>query len=462
MENYSLTEQKQTIESQLGTAEEQLHRLTKQIDGKSQELKVLIDSGQRYHLLSEICESLGKLDEMGAASLFWGEQKSASEREQQLEHVQNVIADFRQQIDDINLSRDKLEKLAQTQIEIINDLNFQLDEVLEEEERLNNDYVIEREQTEIPFHPMLMPWTIQKQDQERFYKSLGGVCAFLLLLNLLILFWDLPEFNPEDVEVPEYLVEMVRKPRPIPQPPVERPETIEEEEVVEEQQQVAESEKQPEPEPEPVEVKTAREIAETAGVLAFKDSFDDLLQDGVDERLGAAANLRNDASSAIGDSSRNLVMSQARQTSGGINNAQISRGVGGTAGSQLGNGVSFARVDSAIGTDMVADDRPLSDGIGPTRTDEEIQIVFDRYKASLYRIYNRELRNDPFLKGKMVLRITIVPDGSVSLARVESTNMDLPAFIDEVVNRVKRFNFGPKDGVPQITILYPIDFLPAA
>nr|WP_233710199.1 AgmX/PglI C-terminal domain-containing protein [Aestuariicella albida] len=111
---------------------------------------------------------------------------------------------------------------------------------------------------------------------------------------------------------------------------------------------------------------------------------------------------------------------------------------------------------------MIADDRPLSDGVGPTRTDEEIQIVFDRYKAALYRIYNRELRKDPTLKGKMVLRITIEPDGSVSVASVESTNMASQTLEKGVLARVGRFNFGPKDGVPVITILYPIDFLPAA
>nr|WP_237457365.1 AgmX/PglI C-terminal domain-containing protein [Pseudomaricurvus sp. HS19] len=111
---------------------------------------------------------------------------------------------------------------------------------------------------------------------------------------------------------------------------------------------------------------------------------------------------------------------------------------------------------------MIADDRPLSDGVGPSRTDEEIQIVFDRYKAALYRIYNRELRNNPLLKGKMVLKLTIEPDGSVSFATVESTNMDSPSLSSEVISRVKRFNFGPKDGVPPVTILYPIDFLPAA
>ena len=62
--------------------------------------------------------------------------------------------------------------------------------------------------------------------------------------------------------------------------------------------------------------------------------------------------------------------------------------------------------------------RPVAgDGAQPGRTDEEIQIVFDRHKAALYRLYNRELRNDPTLKGQMILRLTIQPDGSVSHVR---------------------------------------------
>jgi hypothetical protein len=31
-----------------------------------------------------------------------------------------------------------------------------------------------------------------------------------------------------------------------------------------------------------------------------------------------------------------------------------------------------------------------------------------------------------------------------------------------VVERVRMFDFGAKDGIPAVTILYPIDFLPAA
>ena len=41
------------------------------------------------------------------------------------------------------------------------------------------------------------------------------------------------------------------------------------------------------------------------------------------------------------------------------------------------------------------------------------------------------------------------------------TDMDQEE-VAKIVARIKRFNFGPKEGVPKMTILYPIDFLPAA
>ena len=77
------------------------------------------------------------------------------------------------------------------------------------------------------------------------------------------------------------------------------------------------------------------------------------------------------------------------------------------------------------------------------------------------RIYNTELRKDPSLRGKMVLKISVEPSGVVSSCSVESCNMNAAEFSDKIVDRVKKINFGPKDGVPRTTILYPIDFLPA-
>lgn len=103
----------------------------------------------------------------------------------------------------------------------------------------------------------------------------------------------------------------------------------------------------------------------------------------------------------------------------------------------------------------------MSSGLAPGRTDEEIQIVFDRYKTALYRIYNQELRKNPTLRGKILMRISIETNGEVSMCKVESTDLASPELVEKIVERIKRFNFGPKEGVSKITILYPIDFLPA-
>src|SRR6266566_10135743 len=218
-----------------------------------------------------------------------------------------------------------------------------------------------------------------------------------------------------------------------------------------------------------------------AGILALKDKFASLAQDNVVVPLGADA--RHVAADEVGQpSARSLLTSNTPGSSGGINVASLSRSVGGGGGGG-GNGgggvggrgtgadgggaggiggVGVGRAVSPI-TPITGADRPKArSGPGSSRTDEEIQIVFDRYKASFYRLYNRELRNNPALKGQMVLRLTIEPDGSVSMCALQSTDMNAPDLATQVVGRVRTINFGAKDGVPAVTIVYPIDFLPAA
>jgi hypothetical protein len=156
-----------------------------------------------------------------------------------------------------------------------------------------------------------------------------------------------------------------------------------------------------------------------------------------------------------------MVTTQAPGSSGGINLAGLSRDIGGGGGGQI-EGVQVTRATSSIGNgNGNGSGRPLSGGPMSARTDEEIQIVFDRHKAALYRLYNRELRRDPTLQGQMVLRMTIEPDGSVSLCELQATDMQAPKLAAQVVDRVRTFDFGAKDDIPAITILYPIDFLPA-
>jgi hypothetical protein len=204
-----------------------------------------------------------------------------------------------------------------------------------------------------------------------------------------------------------------------------------------------------------------------AGILAFKEQFASLTQDKDAPRLG------NDARYAAADevglaSSHSLLTTNTPGSSGGIDAGSLSHSVGGGGGrgggggGMGGPGLQVARAKSSIAGIGGGDGRPKArSGMGASRTDEEIQIVFDRYKSAFYRDYNRTLRINPTLQGKMVLRLTIEPDGSVSMCQLQSTDMDSPDLVTQVVNRVKTINFGPKDGVPAVTIVYPIDFLPA-
>ncbi len=211
-----------------------------------------------------------------------------------------------------------------------------------------------------------------------------------------------------------------------------------------------------------------------AGILAFKDKLASLAQDKSAPRLGADA--RYGAADDVGrPSSLSMLATNTPGSSGGIDSGSLNRSVGGGGGrggggggaggsgsGGAGGGIPIGRATSAIAS-IGGGDRPKAHGgPGPSRTDEEIQIVFDRYKAAFYRLYNRELRNNPALQGKMVLRLTIEPDGSVSMCKLQSTDMNAPDLATQVVNRVLTINFGAKEGVQTVTIVYPIDFLPAA
>ena len=204
-----------------------------------------------------------------------------------------------------------------------------------------------------------------------------------------------------------------------------------------------------------------------AGILAFREQFASLAQDKNAPRLGSDA--RYAAADDVGQSSSNSVLTtNTPGASGGIDAGSLSRNVGGGGGRGGGGGgnggmpgVKVAKATSSI-AGIGGGDRPKAhNGPGASRTDEEIQIVFDRYKSAFYRDYNRELRRNPTLQGKMVLRLTIEPDGAVSMCVLQSTDMDAPDLVTQVVGRVRTINFGAKDGVQAVTIVYPIDFLPA-
>ncbi|MGL6161789.1 TonB family protein [Microbulbifer sp.] len=453
-------QQQHAVGGELESVRKRLHTLEsarRQIDAKLAELH---QEGTKHQLLDEISERLNKLEEAGAGDLFWADDYREDASKEIIRRIQNTVRVFNANLDMLQeRRRSVLEKIEYCQDEILA-LDERTENLRREEEESRFEFEVTREFKQPEYRPMVMPWHTQGEDERRFRRCLFASLLVSLLLGCLVPLWTLPAPDENEVvEIPERLAKLVieKKTKPKPPPEPEKPKPKQEEKKPEPKQEVA----QQDPKPTKAEKKDARKKAERAGVLAFKDNFQDLIEDDLDNRLGQQTQLSTEGKKE-NRSQRSLITAAATTGSGGINTAELSRNAGGT-GTALA-GVAFSRVESSIGTegDFAGEERPLSDGVGPSRTDEEIQIVFDRYKASLYRIYNRELRSNPALQGKMVLKITIEPDGSVSLAQVESSDMDSPALNSKIVARVKRFNFGPKAGVPTITIRYPIDFLPAA
>ncbi|MEJ2158523.1 MAG: AgmX/PglI C-terminal domain-containing protein [Desulfobacteraceae bacterium] len=460
--------------------EEQLRK----VDAKLDEISGI---RQRYDALGEVCGALDKLGELEAGDLFWKGLAENGGAAQHLNTVRERVARFEGKISGILEKQAALQSGIEARGQELDMLYEQVRDCHEREERRKEEFVIEREISEVPFRDMIMPWTKHAESERRFRRAVLVALMVSFLFGTIFHLVTVPVTKREvaEVKIPKRLAKLVKKEpiRPIPPP-----------------KKIAKKEEQkPKPKDEskpdkgkPVKPKkgqvtkvakkagggarrAARRQAERVGVLAFKSSFSDLMDETPIAKLGTDARISKASPRVAGQAvaQRSLVTIQAKGgSSGGIGSAKFSRNVGSGNGNGLGgsgigkggsrgNGAGFEDVESTL-ADIAENDRPLSDGPGGAgRTDEEIQIIFDRYKATLYRIYNRELRKDPTLKGKILLRINIETNGAVSMCKVESTDLDSPELVAKIVARIKRFNFGPKEGVPTITILYPIDFLPA-
>ena len=463
--NTSFEQRQQVLLGQIGQFREKIAGLEADLHRVDSELDGLSGQRQQYQLLGDVCDSLNQLSELGAASLFWGEQLNGFDPDERLRLVGQDVADFREKIARIEGARQSLVDDLDSQRFQVDELIDALEEAREAEENAKYDFVIEREERKREFRPMVMPWNLQEDDRRRLRKVLLICLLFMFLFGGVPMFWTLPKVDKTKIEVPEHLAKLVEK--KVPPKPVEKPKEVKKDEPKkDEPKEEKKEEVKPKEQPTPVEVKQARAVAETKGVLAFKDSFKDLMED-MPSNIGADARISDSPQTSSGGApgTRSLIVANATGGSGGINNAAVSRGGvgsgGGSGGAITGGGMNVGKATSGIAGISGDADRPLSKGAGPARTDEEIQIVFDRYKAALYRIYNRELRVDPTLRGKMVLALTIEPDGRVSACRVQSTDLNSEALSKDIVERVFKFNFGEKEGVPTTKILYPIDFLPA-
>ena len=315
---------------------------------------------------------------------------------------------------------------------------------------------------DLPFYREYeLPWTNSSGQERKFRRLLAVIFAVTFVLGVV---WPwIPTMDPDPndaMKIPPRIAKLLLEDKPPPPPPPKpkEPEPIEPDPLDEPlPEQVVEETPEPEPEPEPIDYrKIAREKAQAA-LMPFAEDLAALADSNILEKVADSRPLTSSVSQAVRNQ-RSMITSKVGTASGGINIATMSRNTGGTGLS----GRSTTEVSSPVaglGQNAGGARRTGSSGRA-SRSREEIELVFDKNKGAIFALYNRALRMDPTLEGKLVLRLTIAPSGEVTFCEIVSSELDDAELERKLVQRVRLFRFEAKD-VEAITTTKPIDFFPA-
>jgi periplasmic protein TonB len=291
-----------------------------------------------------------------------------------------------------------------------------------------------------------LPWEGDPDSARKFRRLLIFGLVVFVLGGIIIPFLKLPVPKETAAQaVPDRLARLMVEEKPKPPPPPPPPKPLE----------------PPKPEtkpiPQPVDrTVEARKKAEKQ-LDRVRDELADLRRD-LAQDLPETRNLTG-AVGAESKSERSLIASRAGSGSAGVQSANSSRGFGSGAGSLTGHTTTSVNSRVAnIGADNKAS-RTGSSGKA-ARSQEEIELEFDRNKGAIYALYSRALRERPELQGKMVLEFTISPSGDVTACRVVSSELNDPELERKIVARVKLIRFAARD-VESMTTTKPIEFFPA-
>ncbi len=366
--------------------------------------------------------------------------------------------------------------------------------------------------TMVSFRAPVLPWAGSAEDDARFRRisrTVVAICAVLSLITLL-----LPAIKPDRSkaqELPPRLATMIlENVKPPPPPPPPKPEATKAEratptpdpqkpearkaepprKVALNKEAVVPEARVPQPNKPPGEIDAARRKVAGVGLLANSKDLAELhgaplavqlapvkQGPGVGTGVGVGVGAGVDA----GIPTRAMITSNATGGSGGINTAGYSKNTGGGGlagrsttlvegaaggggGGGAGGGGARGRGDgtgSGLGGGGGAGGNLQKGGSGKaSRSIEEIKLVFERNKGSIYSIYNRALREEPGLQGKVVLELKIAPAGNVIECRIVSSELKTPELEAKLLARIRQFDFGAKD-VDQMNVTWPVDFLPS-
>lgn len=297
-----------------------------------------------------------------------------------------------------------------------------------------------------------LPWESSEQEDRLFRRIQAGFIVAFLVAALIVPMISLPVMEEDAVESPpahlaRVLIEKKELPQPEPEPVVPPPEPP---------TPPPEKARPPEPVAEPVkaanQVELARESARAAGVLAFQDELS-AMRDSVDvNALDQTQSSRGETAAA--KTERRLITATTAD-SGGIANAEISRNTGGPALSARESTRVESNITAGTGRREASNVSEQRGG----RSDASIRRTMDRNKGVIFSVYNRALRRDPLLEGKLVFEMVIEPSGEISALALISSELADEALTNKILSRIRMIRFDAAN-VSATRVNYALDFLP--
>jgi TonB family protein len=279
---------------------------------------------------------------------------------------------------------------------------------------------------------------------DRRFRRWSILCLAAVLASVLVLqLWEfaLPQDEPEPIRVTLL--------PPPPPPPVER----------------AAVEPPPAAKPKPVPKPAAksapappapRELAARSGLMAMREQLSSMRDSTA--VTGPQTLLRDSAASTSTRRSGETLAASAGSGSSGIGGG--ARSVTAVQGTGTLGARRTAEVHSTLGAGK-ADAAGSGEEAGGSRSLKELQLAFDRNKSSLFSIFNRAARESSDIgAGKIVVSLTIAPDGSVTRCELVSSSFGNADLEQKILQRVRMLNFGAKNVPPYTYSNYPINFLP--
>lgn len=311
--------------------------------------------------------------------------------------------------------------------------------------------------------PVQLPW----DDPEGRQRLISIVLALLLVFAVLggiIPLLEVPESDRKTLEqLPPQLARVIERkqleqPKPIPEPVViERREEVPVPPKVEEPKPQAEPVRpRPEPKPESQPKVQATEQQRQQAQERVRQSFGN-------EALTALQATRGQIPiAALSTSSQGLSNAgqQATEVGSVINREAATRTSGGVDSSQLtvatvGETLTEREVTAVA---MTAEQQAQSVASNK-RSQEELRLVFEQYKAEYDPIYRAALRRNPTLRGAATLKLEVAPSGAVTQCDVIRSELNDEGLHRRLAMKCRQMNFGAA-AVEVAQVEFPMRFMP--